>query len=112
MTTRIEVDFNARDAVGHIPAALSEADGPVALGDYVDMHDEDGFRCLAFVASIGEGSLGATPLWSTFAAEGESRVVPNPAPGWRVVNRLSMIFERPTYRRDFTPTGLSQPLRS
>ena len=68
----IEVDFNSRDDAGHIPALIDE---PVAVGELVDMFDDEGNRCLGRVAGFHGGSVAIRADWAAFAAETESRFV-------------------------------------
>ncbi len=111
MTTRIEVDFNARDETGHVPAALSEADGPVRVGEYIDLYDDDGYRCLALVSEVAGERVAASPLWQTFTSESESRLLPVRGPQWRIVNRLSVVFgTEQLERQEFIPTGSAHPV--
>lgn len=95
-TTRIEVDFNNRDDAGFVPALLADADGPVRVGDAVELFDDEGDRCIAIVAAVSGPTLAADVLWQTFAAPGESRFVLTSVPdglwsSWR--GRLAVMFQ-------------------
>ncbi|MEK6720586.1 MAG: hypothetical protein AABZ33_07960 [Chloroflexota bacterium] len=99
MTTRIEVDFNSRDAGGALPALIADADGSIRVGDIVESYDLEGYRCPAIVARVSEGIVALDPLWRAFAAPNEPRIVltrPVEAmwAGW--TNRLTVTFSRAT----------------
>jgi hypothetical protein len=93
MTTRIEVDFNSRDAAGMVPALVEDAEGPLRVGDFVEAFDDEGYRCLSVVASVQGDMLALDPVWNAFAAPDEARVVIAGAPStmwtdWK--NRLTV----------------------
>lgn len=53
---RVRVDLNARDADGHVPARLSRADGPIAVGDEVVVYEpDDGVQAPAVVVRVDGG---------------------------------------------------------
>lgn len=55
--TKIEVDFNALDAEGHVRARLSRSNGPVMVGDEVLAYDPDGYESLATVLAVDTDRL-------------------------------------------------------
>lgn len=102
MTTRIEVDFNSRDDAGRVPASLSGVEGPLRVGETIEAYDDDGNRCLVIVTSMSVGAIALNPVWRTFSARDESRLVVTGAPydlwaDWR--NRLTVSFVQGTVTR-------------
>ena len=81
MATRIEVDFNSRDDEGFVPALVTDADGPLQPGTWVEAFDAAGFTCLAMVISATGAVAALDPIWRTFAEPGESRLVLANQPG-------------------------------
>jgi hypothetical protein len=69
----IEVDFNSRDDLGCVPAEI-KGPGP-RRGDRVDLHDDEGNRCMARVVGEAGGYISLSPEWDTFTLAGHSRVV-------------------------------------
>ena len=69
---RVEVDFNTRDDAGLVPALIEDAAVPLAVGDRVDAFDDEGYRCLAEVASINNVTAQLAPIWQTFSEPGEA----------------------------------------
>lgn len=95
MTTRIEVDFNSRDDAGMVPALAEDADAPLRVGDPVEAYDDEGYRCLAFVAGVSGVVVALDPVWRAFAAPGDARMVVTALPpamwaDWK--NRLTVAF--------------------
>ncbi|MFE6408508.1 hypothetical protein ACFVOR_16415 [Streptomyces sp. NPDC057837] len=53
---RIEIDLNARDSQGRVPAYLADADGHMEAGDVVTAFEsEDGVAAPAVVAEVAHG---------------------------------------------------------
>lgn len=95
--TRIEVDFNSRDDAGYVDAPIADADGPSRVGDHVQTYDDQGNRCLAIVARVTATRIGLDPLWQTFAAPSESRLVVVSPPGmWAVWKNGLTLSLQPT----------------
>lgn len=75
MTTRIEVDFNSRDDAGMVPAPIEDADGPLRVGDQVEAYDDEGYRCLAIVATVAGEFVALDPVWRAFVSPDQPRIV-------------------------------------
>ena len=79
MPTKVQVDFNSRGPGGTVPAPVEDAGAPLVVGEVVDLWDEDGNRCIAYVVGVKDGWLTLAPEWETFAAPGASRLLLAPA---------------------------------
>lgn len=61
---RIEIDLNARDSQGRVPAYLADADGHVAVGDVVTAFEsEDEVAAQAVVKEIAHGVVYLDVAW-------------------------------------------------
>lgn len=113
MTTRIEVDFNSRDDAGHVPAPMADADGPLRVGDMVEAYDDAGYRCFAIASSVAGASVSLDPLWQTFAAPNESRLVRVTTPPglWSIwKNGLTVTLSLTTSRQPAKSTTGREPV--
>lgn len=62
---RIEIDLNARDREGLVPAYLSDADGDIALGDTVTAYEsEDEVAAPAVVVKVEHGAAFLEVDWA------------------------------------------------
>lgn len=94
MAARAEVDFNSRDEHGNIPIDRSDVEGLVAVGDWIDLFDDEGNRCIGVVAIVGE-EISVRPEWPTFTSASDSRVVVEAAAYWHHIDwigRTSVSF--------------------
>ncbi|MFF9043328.1 hypothetical protein [Streptomyces parvulus] len=75
---RIEIDLNARDEAGRVPAYLSDADGHVAVGDTVTAFEsEDEVAAPAVVRKIAHGVAYLEVDW-TAMSDDVPLLVPQP----------------------------------
>ena len=81
MAHRAEVDFNSRDEFGNIPVDPSDLSEPVEVGDWVDLFDDAGNRCMGLVAVIGE-DISVSPMWPSFTTATASRIVVESSTFW------------------------------
>lgn len=79
MTAAIHVDFNRRDDDDNLIAAVRRLDALPHPGDIVGVRDDEDNRALARVLDVGERAVVLEPLWQTFAAADQPRLVPEAA---------------------------------
>jgi hypothetical protein len=83
---RLEIDFNARDERGWIPAVAEDAD-EFRSGEWVDLFDDEGNTCIGRVGVVEDNWLSVEPQWASFSEPGANRLIVDSARPWSVPAR-------------------------